>query len=102
MATIAIMIGGAILSATAFTGSRYLAKYISGDSCSKITAEKYRHDLAQEKYTADWQSYQKKKDQFSNWLYNRKQEKNQAENKFVDTDEALQYYNETHPDEDRI
>ena len=32
MASIAIMIGGAVLNATAFTGSKYLAKYIAGDS----------------------------------------------------------------------
>ena len=32
MASIAIMIGGAVLNAAAFTGSNYLAKYIAGDS----------------------------------------------------------------------
>ena len=31
MATIAVMIGGAILNATTFIGGSYLAKYFSGD-----------------------------------------------------------------------
>ena len=32
MASIAIMIGGALFNAAAFTGGNYLAKYIAGDS----------------------------------------------------------------------
>ena len=34
MATIAVMIGGAILNATTFIGGSYLAKYFSGDDAS--------------------------------------------------------------------
>ena len=47
MASIAIMIGGAILNATTFVGGSYLTKYISGDD---LSAERKRHDLALEKY----------------------------------------------------
>ena len=32
MASIAMMIGGAVLNAAAFTGGNYLARYIAGDS----------------------------------------------------------------------
>ena len=35
MASIAIMIGGAIVNATAFVGGSYLAKYLSGDSADE-------------------------------------------------------------------
>ena len=42
MASIAIMIGGAILNATTFVGGSYLAKYMSGDD---LGAERKRHDL---------------------------------------------------------
>ena len=38
MATIAMMVGGAILNATTFVGGSYLAKYLSGD---KTDSEKY-------------------------------------------------------------
>ena len=34
MASIAIMIGGALINATAFVGECYLAKYLSGDQNS--------------------------------------------------------------------
>ena len=40
MASIAIMIGGAILNAPAFTGGNYLGKYIAGDSGQAALAEK--------------------------------------------------------------
>ena len=32
MATVAIMVGGAVLNAATFIGGNYLAKYLSGDS----------------------------------------------------------------------
>ena len=50
MASIAIMIGGAIINGTAFVGGRYLAKYLSGGS--NAIEERKRHDLAVEKYQA--------------------------------------------------
>ena len=50
MASIAIMIGGAVLNAAAFTGGNYLAKYIAGDSGKSALAEKTRHDKALEDY----------------------------------------------------
>ena len=55
MATIAVMLGGAILNATTFIGGCYLAKYFSGDDAS---AKKKRHDKALEKYQKDYAKYQ--------------------------------------------
>ena len=52
MASIAIMIGGAVLNAAAFTGGNYLAKYIAGDGGQAALAEKTRHDKALEDYQA--------------------------------------------------
>ena len=40
MTSIAIMIGGAVLNAAAFTGGSYLAKYIAGNSGQAALAEK--------------------------------------------------------------
>ena len=54
MATLAIMIGGAILNAATFIGCNYLAKALSGDSGNASLAEKIRHDKALEKYQADY------------------------------------------------
>lgn len=44
MVSIAIMVGGAIINATAFVGGRYLARYLIGGSDSD--EEKNRHELA--------------------------------------------------------
>lgn len=49
MASIEIMIGGALINATTFVGRSYLAKYLRGDQNS-VKEEKRRHDLAMEKY----------------------------------------------------
>ena len=62
MASIAIMIGGAIINATAFVGGNYLAKYLSGDSAGQ---EKKRHDLAVEKYEKEYQKYKRTERNFS-------------------------------------
>ena len=50
MASIAIMIGGALINATALVGGSYLAKYLSGDQNIVKEKKKKRHDLAVEKY----------------------------------------------------
>ena len=49
MATVAIMVGGAVLNAATFIEGNYLAKYLSGDSGQAALDEKKRHDLALEK-----------------------------------------------------
>ena len=57
MASIAIMIGGAVLNAAAFTGGNYLAKYIPGDSGQAALDEKTRHDKALEAYQEAMEKY---------------------------------------------
>ena len=96
MATIAVMIGGAILNATTFIGGSYLAKYFSGDDAS---AEKKRHDKALEKYQKDYAKYQENREKLLNWQEQNRKNKAIASQNFEDTDEALKLYNRTHPDE---
>ena len=57
MASIAIMIGDAVLNAVAFTGGKYLAKYIAGDNGQAALAEKTRHDKALEVYQVAMEKY---------------------------------------------
>ena len=52
MASIAIMIGGTVLNAAAFTGGNYLAKYFAGDDGQAALGEKTRHDKVLEAYQA--------------------------------------------------
>ena len=60
MATVALMLGGAILNATAFIGGNYLAKTFSGASVSDLERERERHDKALEKYQRDYAEFQEK------------------------------------------
>ena len=56
MASIAIMIGGALINVIAFVRESYLAKCLSGDQNSAVEEE--RHDLAVEKYRAAFEKKQ--------------------------------------------
>ena len=96
MATVAIMVGGAVLNAATFIGGNYLAKYLSGDSGQAALDEKKRHDLALEKYQRDYAQYQKDRTQLLDWVAQQDREKNKAFHDFQDTDSALALYNQTH------
>ena len=93
MASIAIMIGGAILNATTFVGGSYLAKYMSGDD---LGAERKRHDLALEKYERDYQTWQKSRQRVMDWYSQRRDEQDIAARDLSNTDEALKLYNKVH------
>ena len=93
MASIAIMIGGAILNATTFVGGSYLAKYMSG---SNVDAEKKRHDLALEKYEKDYQVWQKGRQRVMDWYSQRRDQQDIAAHDLANTDEALKLYNRVH------
>ena len=93
MASIAIMIGGAILNATTFVGGSYLAKYMSG---SNVDAEKKRHDLALEKYEKDYQVWQKGRQRVLDWYSQRRDKEELAARDMGNTDEALKLYNRVH------
>jgi len=51
MASIAIMVGGAVLNAAAFIGGNYLARALGGGDKTALE-EKMRHDKAHEAYQA--------------------------------------------------
>ena len=93
MATVAMMLGGAILNATTFIGGSYLAKYFSGDDS---LAEKKRHDIALEKYQKDYAKYQENREKLLDWQEQNRENKEIASQNFKDTDEALKLYNRTH------
>ena len=81
MASIAIMIGGAIINATAFVGRNYQAKYLSGDSDGE---EKKRHDLAVERYEKNIRSI-KKTEQILDWIATYDKIKDEAKQNFENT-----------------
>ena len=89
MASIALMIGGAIINATTFVGGSYLAKYLSGSSDSD--EEKKRHDLAVEKY--------QNRAKLNDWIMTNDRIKDEAKENFKNTDYALKLYNKIHQDD---
>ena len=96
MASIAIMLGGAVLNASTFIGGSYLAKYLSG---TKTDQERRRHDKALEKYQKDYTKYQENRQKLLDWQEQNRHEDAIASRNFENTDEALKLYNKFHPDD---
>ena len=98
MASITIMIGGAIANAVAFTGGNYLAKYLSADSAAAMEKERERHDRALEAYQAAFAKYMRDRTKLLDWIAKNAQEKAQAKQNFTKTGNAFKLYNKAHPD----
>ena len=96
MATIAMLVGGAVLNATTFVGGSYLAKYLSGSSTSSLESERKRHDEALEKYQKDYEAYHERRQKLLDWYSKQQVEKGKAARDFEDTDEAFKLYAKTH------
>ena len=94
MATIAMLVGGAVLNATAFVGGSYLAKFFSG---SNVDEERVRHDKALEKYQHDMIEWQKEQKLYQDWLNEQYIEKKQADENLQSTDQAFILYSKAHP-----
>ena len=97
MASIALMIGRAIINATTFVGGSYLAKYLSGSSDSD--EEKKRHDLAVEKYQKEYEEYEENRAKLNDWIMTNDRIKDEAKENFKNTDYALKLYNKIHQDD---
>ena len=103
MASIAIMIGGAVLSAMAFTGNNYLVKYNAGDNAQAALAEKTRHDKALEAYQAAMEKYTRQRKQLLDWIETNREIKDQAKQNFTNTDyQAHPDYKLTQPKEPKF
>lgn len=96
MATIAMMIGGAVLNATTFVGGSYLAKYLSGGDSDQ---ERVRHDKALEKYQRDYSKYQENRQKLLDWQDQNRHNDEIASQNFANTDESFKLYNRMHPNE---
>ena len=96
MASIAMIIGGAVLNAAAFTGGNYLAKYLSGDGGA--LAEKTRHDKALEAYEAAQARYSQERTKLLDWIETNRENKQLAKQNFTNTDYTFKLYNQAHPD----
>ena len=74
MASIVIMIAGALINATAFTGGNYLAQYLSGGG--KAALEEKTCPL--EKYQEAMANYKRERTQLLDWIETNREIKEQA------------------------
>ena len=91
MATaIAMMIGGALVNAVAFSGSSFL---FSSLRKKEEDAERKRHDLALEQLTKARDEWSRKRTAYLDYVNTRLRNEAHAKQTFNDIDKALQEYN---------
>ena len=91
MASIVMLIRGALANALAFTGSSYLFYRLSKDS---IDVERKRHDLAIEKLQAAQIEWAHKRQQRIDFIDNQLRLERKAEAKFTELNDAMREYHE--------
>ena len=91
MASVAMLIGGALVNALAFTGSSYLFHRLSADN---IDTEKKRHDAAIEKLQAAQLEWAHKRQQRIDFLNNQLRLEGKSETKFTELNDAMREYHE--------
>ena len=99
MASVAMMIGGAVLNAAAFTGGNYLAKFLAGDNGKATLDEKMRHDKALEAYQSAMAKYTHERTQILDWINTNEDIKEHAQKNFTNTDYTFKLCNQAHPDQ---
>ena len=91
MASVAMLIGGALANALAFTGSSYLFHRLSKDS---IDAKRKRHDSATEKLQAAQIEWAHKQQQRIDFINNQLRLERKAGTKFTELNDAMREYHE--------
>ncbi|CAC5423392.1 unnamed protein product [Mytilus coruscus] len=85
---LAMMLGGAITNAFAFSGSNYLFSHMG----SNANEEKIRHDKAIEKLEKAQQEWNKRRTQRLDFINEQLQKEHHAEHTFEDVDQAMKQY----------
>ena len=90
MASLAMVVGGAVVNALAFSGSNFLFSSLSS------SAERKRHNLALEKLQHDRDSWNQARLQRIDYINEQLKKQDHAEKTFQNVDDAMhQYYNLT-------
>ena len=85
---VAMMIGGAVTNALAFTGGNYLFSHLGKDS----DEERKRHDKAMEQLEAAQAKWSKERTQRLDFINEQLQKEHHAEQEFSDVDTAMKQY----------
>ena len=86
MATIALMVGGAITNALAFSGSNFLFSQMSG------AAERKRHNLAMENLQHERDTWNEERLERIDYINEELKKRGHAVKTFKDVDQAMQQY----------
>ena len=89
--SIAMMLGGALANALAFTGSSYLFSSLSRGDLAK---ERKRHDLAVEQLTRAQIQWNRKRQERIDFINKQFRAERRAEAKFTELNDAMQKYHE--------
>ena len=93
MATVALLVGGAIVNALAFSGSNYLFSTLSSHrAAEERNEEQKRHDLAVEKTQEAQAAWNKRQTERLNWINEQLRRQGVAEQNFRDADAAFREY----------
>ena len=91
MASIVMMLGGAVANALAFSGSSFL---FSNLSKNRIDAEKKKHDLAEEKLQKAQTKWQKDRQERIDFINRKFLLEKKSEEKFTELNSAMKIYHE--------
>lgn len=91
MASLAMLVGGALVNALAFSGSSYLFSKLRS---SEIDEERKRHDKAVEQLQAAQAAWSRKRTERLDWLNDELRRQGHALKTFRDVDEAMRRYAE--------
>ena len=86
MAAVALMVGGALTNALAFSGSNFLFSQISG------AEERKRHNLSMEKLQHDRDLWNEERLKRIDYINQKLKEQGHAERTFQNVDQAMQEY----------
>lgn len=90
MASVALLVGGALVNALAFSGSNYLFSKIGNSSA---TAERKRHDTAIEQLQTAQAEWSRKRTKRLDWINDELRRQGHATRTFQDADAAIREYN---------
>lgn len=89
MTSIAMLVGGAVVNALAFSGSNYL---FSTMRHSGLEEERKRHDLAIEELQSAHERWSKRRTERLDWINDELKRREHAIKTFSDADEAMREY----------
>lgn len=89
MATVGLLVGGAIINALAFSGSNYLFSMLRS---SGLEEERRRHDQAVEQLQAAQEAWSRKRTERLDWINEELRRQGHAIQTFRDVDAAMREY----------